>query len=101
MTFYGECYEFDVASAAKTHASYMLDAHGDAGHSFEFLFFDLIPFILRKKKRYLIYLKFMENSNKSHNMSTMQRVMFDKMKEIRTLTNWEKLRFVIGHNKTG
>ena len=49
----------------------------------------------------MIYLKFIKNSNQNHNMSTMQKVMFEKMKEIRTLTNWEKLRFVIGHNKTG
>ena len=39
--------------------------------------------------------------HEGHDMTKIQEIMFDKMKEIRTLTNWEKLQFVIGHNTSG
>ena len=36
-----------------------------------------------------------------HNMTKAEAEKLDQMKENRTLKNWETLRFVIGHNKSG
>ena len=43
----------------------------------------------------------MYDHNELVNMTDKQKNIFNKMKEIRTLTNWNTLRFVIGYNKSG
>ena len=71
MTFNGVCFEFDVRSAAHAHAQLMLDNHGHTGSMIH------------------------------SNMSQYKAALFDKVRQVLTLTNWDTLRFVIGTNKSG